>query len=213
MTLRFAEFLFDEDRRQLFRGGEPLHLEPKAFELLSLLVSRRPNALSKPQIQEAIWPGTSVGDSSLPGLVRDLRTALGDDRLRQKFIRTVHGYGYAFCGTAFGDPAPAGDGCRWAALRGGREIPLREGTHLVGRGGNCLIRCDSVLASRSHAQVRITPEGAFIQDLGSRNGTWLRGERIRGVSEILPGDTVQVGSEEIRFVAGGPEAPTIADGE
>jgi len=213
MSLRFAEFLFDEGQRQLFRGNEPVRLEPKAFELLSLLVSRRPDALSKQYIHEVIWPGARVSDSSLPGIVRDLRTALGNDRLEPKLIRTVRGYGYAFCGTAVGDPAPASDGCRWTALRGGREIPLPEGTHLLGRGQKCQINCESVRASRSHAQVRITAGQAFIEDLGSRNGTWLRGERIQGVSEILPGDTVQVGSDVIRFVAAGPEATTIVDGE
>jgi pSer/pThr/pTyr-binding forkhead associated (FHA) protein len=49
--------------------------------------------------------------------------------------------------------------------------------------------------------VHVDARAAAIEDLGSRNGTFLRGERIEGVSEIQPGDVVSVGPEEIRFVA------------
>jgi DNA-binding winged helix-turn-helix (wHTH) protein len=212
-TLRFAEFVFDEQRRQLFRGDEPVHLEPKAFELLALLLSRRPNALGKPEIREAIWPDTSVSESSLPGLVGDLRAALGDDGARPQLIRTVRGYGYAFCGAATGGPPPAVEACRWVALQADREVPLPDGTHLIGRGDKCLIRCTSIRVSRCHAQVRISPDRVVIEDLGSRNGTWLRGERIQGASEIQAGDTVRVGPESIRFVSAGSEASTVSNRE
>jgi hypothetical protein len=213
MTVQFAEFVFDEDRRQVLRGNDPVHLEPKAFELLALLLSRRPSAVSKPEIHEAIWPGTCVSESSLPGLVADLRAALGDDQAEPRFIRTVRRYGYAFCGAAIGDLPPVLDPCRWIALRAGHEIPLPDGSHLIGRGERCRIRCESIRVSRHHAQVHVTAERAVIEDLGSRNGTWLRGERIQGPSEIQAGDTVCVGSEAIRFVAAGSEASTVADGD
>jgi hypothetical protein len=214
MSVQFAEFVFDEDRRQVLRGNEPVHLEPKAFELLALLIARRPSAVSKPEIHEAIWSGTCVSESSLPGLVADLRVALGDDQAEPRFIRTVRRYGYAFCGTAVGGPSPPVlEACRWIALRAGHEIPLPEGSHLIGRGERCRIRCESIRVSRCHAQVHITAERAFIEDLGSRNGTFLRGERVQGSSEIQAGDTVCVGPEAIRFVAGGTEASTLTDGD
>ncbi len=60
VAVQFAGFVFDEDRRQLLRGGEALHLEPKAFDLLAVLLSRRPNAVSKAEIHEAIWPVPTV---------------------------------------------------------------------------------------------------------------------------------------------------------
>jgi DNA-binding winged helix-turn-helix (wHTH) protein len=211
LKLRFAEFVFDEDRRLVLRGSEPVHLEPKAFELLALLLARRPNALSKKEIREAIWPGAYVSESSLPGLVGDLRAALGDDWADPKLIRTVRGYGYAFCGTTLEDRGPTGEACRWIVLHAGHEIALPEGIHLIGRGEKCLIRCESPRVSRHHAQVRVTEATAIVEDLGSRNGTWLRGERIEGASEIHPGDTVSVGPDEIQFVAAGRHALTTAD--
>jgi DNA-binding winged helix-turn-helix (wHTH) protein len=112
MVLRFADFVLDGDRRLLLRGGEPVHLEPKAFELLTLLVSHSPKALSKSEIHEVMWPGTYVSESSLAGLIADLRTALGDDSSRPRFIRTVRGFGYAFCGTAVGDTHTGSDAPR-----------------------------------------------------------------------------------------------------
>jgi DNA-binding winged helix-turn-helix (wHTH) protein len=211
MTVQFAEFVFDDDRRQVLRGARPLHLEPKAFELLALLLSRSPNAVSRADIHQAIWPGTSVCESSLPGLVRDLRVALGDDRAEPDFIRTVRGYGYAFCGATIGDPGPRREACRWAALQASREIPLPDGTHLIGRSERCLIRCESVRVSRCHAQIEVRTDRVLIEDLGSRNGTWLRGERVQGATEIQPGETVHVGPEVIRFVAAGPDVTTVAD--
>ena len=211
MTLQFAEFVFDEDRRQVLRGSEPVRLEPKALGLLALLLSRRPNAVSKPEIHRAIWPSTSVSESSLPGLVGDLRRALGDDGAEPKLIRTVRGYGYAFCGTTLGGPGSTSEACRWIALRAGREVLLPDGVHLIGRGERCLIRCESPRVSRHHAQVRVTAEAAFVEDLGSRNGTWLRGERIEAVSEIQPGDTVRVGPEVIQFVPADRNALTVGD--
>jgi DNA-binding winged helix-turn-helix (wHTH) protein len=212
MTVQFGEFVFDGDRRQLFRGSEPLHLEPKAFQLLALLLSRRPNAVSKADIHEAIWPGAYVSESSLPGLVGDLRLALDDRPSEPRFIRTVLRFGYAFCGeTVLGAVSPPDDGPRWTALWAGREIPLPNGVHLIGRGEECRIRSDLRKVSRRHARVRVTPEGVVVEDLGSRNGTWVNGRRIEGAAELNAGDTVRVGPEVIQFVAARPNALTTED--
>src|SRR6185295_12611002 len=100
MALAFGDFVFDQERRQLLRLGEPVPLEAKAYELLGLLLSRRPNALSKAQIRDVLWPGTFVSESALARLVTQLRAACGDDAQTPRFIRTVHGFGYAFCGNA-----------------------------------------------------------------------------------------------------------------
>jgi DNA-binding winged helix-turn-helix (wHTH) protein len=212
MTVVFAGFVFDEDRRQLLRGREPVHLEPKAFELLALLLSRRPRAVSKWDIHAVLWPGAYVSESSLPGLIGDLRAALDDDPSEPRFIRTVLRYGYAFCGeAAVGPVAPSGNAPRWAAVWAGREIPLPNGEHLIGRGEDCPIRSDSRRVSRHHARVRVTPERVLVEDLGSRNGTWVDGRRIEGPAELAAGDTVRIGPEVIQFVAAGPDAVTTTD--
>ena len=121
MAVCFGDFAFDQERRQLLRSGEPVPLETKAYELLALLLSRRPNALSKAQIRDVLWPGTFVSESALARLVTQLRAACGDDAQTPRFIRTVHGFGYAFCG----DVHEGGDGpaVRWRNRR--RRVPIR----------------------------------------------------------------------------------------
>jgi Tol biopolymer transport system component/DNA-binding winged helix-turn-helix (wHTH) protein len=100
MSFRFGDFELDLERRQLLRSGEAVPLEPKAYELLCLLVGRRPRALSRAQIRDVVWPGVYVSESTLGVVVNAIREALDDDARQPRFIRTVHGFGYAFCGEA-----------------------------------------------------------------------------------------------------------------
>ncbi|HSD65113.1 MAG TPA: winged helix-turn-helix domain-containing protein, partial [Vicinamibacteria bacterium] len=96
MKVRFGGFLLDTDSRQLFRERTEVHLQPKTFDLLDLLVRTRPKALSKSHIRGQLWPDTVVGEASLTVAVAELRAALGDDAREPRFVRTVYGFGYAF---------------------------------------------------------------------------------------------------------------------
>ena len=60
MRVRFGECVLDSDTRQLSVLGETVHLSPKAFQFLELLLESRPKALSRTQIHERLWPGTFV---------------------------------------------------------------------------------------------------------------------------------------------------------
>ena len=100
MSFWFGDFELDQERRLLLRTGQPVPLEPKAYELLSLLLERRPRALSKAQIRDVVWPETFVSESTLAVVVNAVREALEDDARHPRFIRRVHGFGYAFCGEA-----------------------------------------------------------------------------------------------------------------
>ena len=79
MRVRFGSFVLDLEARQLERRGRPVHLTPKALDLIELLVERRPNAVSKAEIHDRLWPDTFVADVHLPVLVHELREALEDD--------------------------------------------------------------------------------------------------------------------------------------
>jgi Tol biopolymer transport system component/DNA-binding winged helix-turn-helix (wHTH) protein len=100
MSHVFGDFELDQERRQLLRSGTPVPLEPKTYELLCLLLARRPRALSRAQIRDVVWPDTFISESTLGVAVNSLRQALGDDAHEPRFIRTVRGFGYAFCGDA-----------------------------------------------------------------------------------------------------------------
>ena len=109
MRISFGAFTLDLQSRQLTSAGREIHLEPKAFELLSALVLERPKALSKADLQERLWPNTFVAEANLSNLVGEVRAALGDPARAPRFVRTIHGFGYAFCGEAvpLADPADA----------------------------------------------------------------------------------------------------------
>ena len=106
MRLRFGEVTFDPEARLLLKGPEPVHLAPKAFDLLALLVKERPRALSREQLIEAIWPDVVVAEANLTGLVNDVRTAVGDDARHPAFLKTHHGFGYSFAADVIIERAP-----------------------------------------------------------------------------------------------------------
>jgi DNA-binding winged helix-turn-helix (wHTH) protein len=145
MRVCFQGFVLDTAMRQLFRGETRVHLEPKALELLELLVARRPEAVAKTEIQRRLWPDTFVSESSLTGLVAQVRKALGDDRRQERFLRTVHGFGYAFNGEIVTTAGTAHLGRLGLPASAGRE---RGGPV---RGGDGPHRCaGSVTPSRPH---------------------------------------------------------------
>src|SRR5262245_31472006 len=108
VKVRFGEVRFDSEARHLSREGRDVHLSGKAFELLRLLLERRPAALSKAEIQEHLWPDTFVSEANLPTLVTEIRDAIDDDARQPRFVRTVHGFGYSFSGEVTDERWPQG---------------------------------------------------------------------------------------------------------
>jgi hypothetical protein len=152
-----------------------------------------------------------VSESSLPGLVGDLREALGDDPKEPRFIRTILRFGYAFCGDVVVGGSAEPQAPRWRAEWAASVVTLPEGEHLIGRGEDCLIRSESTKVSRHHARIRVTPETLVVEDLDSRNGTWVHGHRIEGSFKLASGDAVRVGPEVIRFVTTAANESTVAE--
>jgi DNA-binding winged helix-turn-helix (wHTH) protein len=60
------------------------------------MVEAAPRALSKSELLEHLWPGTFVVEANLPHLIAEIREALEDTSRSPRFVRTVHGFGYAF---------------------------------------------------------------------------------------------------------------------
>ena len=208
MQLRFGELTFDSGRRELFRGASPVHLTPKAFQLLELLLARRPDAVSKEELQEALWPGVFVSESSLKVLVRDLRRAVGAGDTQAPRIRTVFGFGYAFAADVVEAPAATASPHRHALVWGTREMPLVAGENLIGRKAEAPVWVAHPSVSREHALVCVRGELAELEDLGSKNGTYRGLERVIGRVPLRNGDEVRVG--EVRLVYAGP--PSDAEG-
>lgn len=203
-TLRFGDVTFDPGRRLVLRGPRPVHLEPRAWRLLELLLSCRPKALSKAEILEAVWPDAFVTEGSLSALVKDLRKALGEDARSPTYVRTVFGYGYAFEGTVH-EVAPAAPSSeRHVLVWSGIEIRLAEGPNLIGREPPAGIVIAHPSVSREHARIDVEGERAEVEDLGSKNGTWRGETRISGRIPLADGDELRVGV--VRLTYRGPAA-------
>jgi len=207
MRVSFQGFVLDTAMRQLFRGGAGVHLEPKAFELLELLVARRPEAVAKTEIQRRLWPDTFVSESSLTGLVAQVRKALGDDRRQERFLRTVHGFGYAFSGevaAAAGKEPAAPARLIWEDS----VFLLQPGENVLGRSEEATVRIDAPGVSRRHARIVVTDDRATIEDLASKNGTFVRERRLDGPTPLHDGDQVRLGRQLLVFRRAGSAAPT-----
>ena len=194
--------MLDLDGRQLRRAGKEVRLSPKAFQLLELLVSERPRALAKSEIRDRLWPSAFVSESSLTDLVTTLRSALRDSARKPRYVRTVHGFGYAFCGEAVEVPAPAPAGPRAARLRlflEDREIALREGENVLGRVDEGVAWLESPTVSRRHARIVVAGGKATLEDLGSKNGTYLRGRPLSSPRALSDGDEILLGRVRMTF--------------
>lgn len=93
---RFADTILDTDRYELLRGGEPVHVEPQVFEVLSHLVEHNDRVVTKTELLDKIWGDRFVSESALTSRIKAARQAVGDDGSAQRVIRTVHGRGYQF---------------------------------------------------------------------------------------------------------------------
>ena len=193
MRVAFDRFVFDSGRRELHDRDQAIHLAPKAFRLLELLIASRPRALRKEDLCEAIWEDTVVDESNLSGLVNDLRTALGDRARKPRFIRTVHGFGYAFC-----VEDNAEDAAGFVVFRG-RQLPLREGINVLGRDGSADVLIDDSTVSRRHATIEIASRSVTLEDLASKNGTFVDGVRLEVPAQLRDGDTFVLGDASVRF--------------
>ena len=192
----------DLDTRQLTRERRQIHLSPKAFELLTLLALDRPKALSKAVLQERLWPETFVAEANLTNLVAEIRGALGDNARAPMYVRTAHGFGYAFCGdaTTLQDPRETGTDRPWCWLEwGGRRFPLSQGEHVIGRDADVEVRLDQLTVSRRHARLVVTADQTVLEDFGSKNGTCRGNEHVTSPVHLADGDTIHIGSVLLTF--------------
>jgi hypothetical protein len=200
MRVQFAGYCLDTDLRCLKRGGETVALQPKAYELLEYLVSKRPKAVSRQELSDYLWPNTFVERGSLHNLVYQLRAALEDDG--HAIIRTVHRYGFAF-GELDGGPPPLS--CQLSI--GDRLFELREGDNIVGRDRASAVRINAPSVSRRHARIILTSDRAVLEDLGSKNGTAVGGRALHAPTPLKDGDMILFGEIEATFQAS-PSQPS-----
>jgi DNA-binding winged helix-turn-helix (wHTH) protein len=189
MSIRFGRFALIEERRQLTKNGERVPLSPKAFQLLQILIARRPNVVPKEKIIQELWPDVAVEEANVRNLIAEVRDAVGHD-----LIRTAHRLGYAFEGTAH-----ATDRIAARLDDSTRAYPLAEGANVIGRDLSCAIALDARGVSRCHARIQLASGNAAVEDLGSKNGTWVNGSRIEASVTLHEGDQIRIGTLILTF--------------
>ncbi len=199
MTIRFGDFEFDPDTQKVRRDGVELGLDPKAFGLLGILLSRRPTVVRRKELHERLWPHTFVTGANLGAVVSQLREALGDEG-EDGLIRTVHGFGYAFQADAIDEAEPLattdlGPTVVWQGV----TFSLGQGENVLGRVEDGAVFVDEASVSRRHACLAVNGEKATLEDLGSRNGTWLGTKRLTAPASLGDGDSFRLGSALLEF--------------
>jgi DNA-binding winged helix-turn-helix (wHTH) protein len=176
---RFGPFELDSARRQVLRDGRDLHLTPKAFDLLELLVAAAPRVIPKRELHASLWPRAVVSDAALAGLVKEVRAVLGGHDRDVPTIRTAHRVGYALATPRDDGPTPGASGStRWLAA-GERRFAL------VVAGGK-----------------------AVLEDLASKNGTYVNDRRLDQPAVLRDAERVRFGDVLVTYRQATSAGPT-----
>ena len=200
MRYEFGGMSLDVDEHRLRRGSAAVHLSPKAFELLVVLISERPRAMTKQELYDRLWPSTYVVDANLPVLIGEIRRAIGD--VDHHTIRTIHGTGYSFAAAVHEAAAAARDahdGFVHVLLYDNHHLRLVEGENLVGREPTARVFIPSASVSRRHAIIEVNGREATVVDLASKNGTFIGNEPIPKQSPLSDGNTIRFGEVMVRY--------------
>ena len=217
VSYQFDRFMLDVDTRRLLQDGQEVHLSPKAFDLLRILIEGRDRALARSDLHDQLWPETHVEDTNLAGLVAEIRRALGDSPDAPRYIRTMHRFGYWFIaevsGAAPAAPSSARQPIRYWLIWDTRQIPLFDGDNIIGRAPDASVWLEAPGVSRHHACIRLDSGQATIEDLGSKNGTYVEGERLTAPVVLTDGHQIRVSSVLMVFRIPPPVASTDTVGD
>jgi DNA-binding winged helix-turn-helix (wHTH) protein len=206
MEIEFANCVLNTASRQLLRDGAAVAIEPKMYQLLEVLIERRPSVVTNEELDEILWPKVYVARTSLTRLVSELRTLLGDTPRESRIIRTVYKTGYSFVAEVAdrSGKRPSGSYLQWID----HILHLREGENVLGRGAECTLTVDATTVSRRHARITVLRGVAKIEDLNSTNGTFVNREAATAPVVLKDGDEVSLGSASMRFRVSDRSAPT-----
>ena len=207
--VRFRSCVLDLHSHRLYRDGELVHLTPKAFELLATLVAHAPRALTKAELLKTLWPDSFVSDDALARLISDLRGAIGDSAKEPKLIRTIHGFGYAFDGEVNGAAGGLAVASPFFVTWATHEFRLTARENVIGRDPDVAVPINAPVVSRRHAQIVIENGAAYLEDLGSKNGTFVGDERVTARRRLDDGDVIKIGDHELTFWRAVQEFPTL----
>lgn len=94
MLYQFSDCSIDPETHTFLRDGHPVHIEPQVFKLLTVLVEKQGQLVTKDALVETVWRGLNVSDATISARINAARKAVGDSGRTQAVIKTVHGLGF-----------------------------------------------------------------------------------------------------------------------
>jgi DNA-binding winged helix-turn-helix (wHTH) protein len=218
-AVRFGPFELDLVTGELLRAGLGQRLQVQPFHVLALLVQRAGELVTRDELRAALWPDDVFVDveHGLNVVIAKLRRTLGDNVDEPHYIETLERRGYRFLAPI--EPVatharPPTSPHRFVGVTvGDATITLGEGTHLVGRDPLSAVWINDKAVSRRHASITVTPHGVAINDLGSRNGTFVNGRRVSDVAMLADGDETRLGAIRLVVHMNGSAESTTVDEE
>ena len=181
-----------------------VHLEPKVMEVLVFLAEHAADVVPKEQLLRSVWPDTCVTDDVLTRAIVELRRVFGDEVRRPHVIQTIPKRGYRLIAPVVLDSEPTAaairteNGLTCTLIWHGGRVTLQEGTYLLGREESLPIRVLFHSVSRRHARIAIAGGAVTVEDLGSKNGVFLRDKRLTAPTLLRDGDMLLIGSVRIK---------------
>jgi DNA-binding winged helix-turn-helix (wHTH) protein len=211
-VIRFGIFEVDLATGELRRKGLKIRLQEQPFQVLKMLLERPGELVRREDLRQRLWPEVLSADfeQGLNKAVHKVRLALGDSADNPHFVETLSRRGYRFIASLEGNGRAASTGrerpllprrVAFSVVWEGRAIPLSEGCNTIGREHDSTICIHLASVSRRHALIHVAGETAILEDLGSKNGTRLKGQRIQSPSPLADGDEIGVGSARLMFEA------------
>jgi DNA-binding winged helix-turn-helix (wHTH) protein len=202
-AFRLGAWLVEPSLDRISRDGEAVRLRPRAMDVLILLAGMAGKLASKKRLIDAVWRTEFVSDHALTQVIAELRAALGDDARNPAYIENIPRRGYRLVATVTPVAASVAQ-VRDAALpfklqSADRDYALIQGPNVIGRTGDADICIDRTEVSRCHARIVVQGTTATIEDLDSKNGTYLNGERLDRTTLLANGDEIWIGRSVARF--------------
>jgi DNA-binding winged helix-turn-helix (wHTH) protein len=204
---RLGEWVVDPRANRVSQGTTTVQLEQRVMSVLLCLAENAGEVVTRQRLVDSVWDEGFVADNTVTHAIAELRKAFRDCARDPLFIETIHRRGYRLIAPVILD-APQADGynlepVRFLAIFRETEYPLWQGEYLIGRDPECAITIPSMKVSRHHARITVEGPRTLLDDLESKNGTFLNGIRIECSTAINGGDLIGIGriTETIRFVA------------
>jgi hypothetical protein len=186
------------------------------MDVLTALAFTAGKLVSKRDLIDEVWRTEFVSDHALTQVIAELRAALGDNAGNPSFIENIPRRGYRLVapmipiadsvhsshGVSMPFKLETDDGTR----------PLTQGQNVIGRTDEADICVDKTEVSRCHAMITVQGTSAVIEDLGSKNGTYVNGRQIDGPTTLNNGDEIWIGRSvaRMRFLIEGEPTKTEA---